>query len=299
MFQTREHVVEWLRDLVDEHPTIDLASGERLAQIEIDQELASAVLKHLNTENPRKPRRAFSDRYASDMKEDRWKTNYDPLVFGESFLLYNGQHRLTAIAKGAPSQKFIVVIGAPEDSKKGQDLASPRNLTEVTGVTLEAGAVVTMMSILENGSSGGQITKSAKAEYYEAHRNVIDHCLRQTRRRPQTCRKGYVGAAFAIALHGAHDTSERAKIEELLEDLVSFKHAYEQTRILSDLVGGPGNAAESKRADTALRILRGIKGHVDGKPVRVASSVPGTAALQYFLPGAKWRQGGWGVGSRS
>ena len=62
----------------------------------ITPELAREYLKK-NTDNYRKLARGTVRNYAEDIKNGRWELNGETIVFAESGVLQDGQHRLAAI----------------------------------------------------------------------------------------------------------------------------------------------------------------------------------------------------------
>jgi len=70
-------------------------------------------------------------KYAQEMKDGRWKDNGQPILFGESKQLLNGQHRLLACLRS--NKPFITSItwGVPDEVFDTIDDANSRSLADV------------------------------------------------------------------------------------------------------------------------------------------------------------------------
>lgn len=69
------------------------------------------------------------DKYADDMKNGAWQLNGQPIVFGASGRLLDGQHRLSAIAKsGVPV--MVAVVRGVDDSVSVYDVGRARNVLD-------------------------------------------------------------------------------------------------------------------------------------------------------------------------
>lgn len=69
------------------------------------------------------------DKYADDMKNGAWQLNGQPIVFGASGRLLDGQHRLSAIAKsGVPV--MVAVVRGVDDSISVYDVGRARNVLD-------------------------------------------------------------------------------------------------------------------------------------------------------------------------
>ena len=57
------------------------------------------------------------EQYARDMIEARWTFNGEPIIFGDTGELNDGQHRLQAVIQANLTQRFFVSFGLPRDSR--------------------------------------------------------------------------------------------------------------------------------------------------------------------------------------
>lgn len=71
------------------------------------------------------------DRYAQEMKAGRWKLNGEPIIFGKSGRLIDGQHRLKACIQANVSFDTLTVKGADDEVFDTVDDGKVRSLGDV------------------------------------------------------------------------------------------------------------------------------------------------------------------------
>jgi len=144
----------------------------RAAVVRIDRRAAEELLR-LNVWN-RRPSPATIDRFRRDMEGERWRFPGGALVISRGGRLLDGQHRLMAIARGAPAQEFVLVTGVEETAFAVIDGAPARGLRhllegmEVPAAKSVAGATVLVWR-LERGELMGSAVPST-AELLECFR---------------------------------------------------------------------------------------------------------------------------------
>ena len=70
-------------------------------------------------------------KYEQEMKDGRWFDNGQPIIFGESKQLLNGQHRLLASVRSGKSFVTTVTWGVPDEVFDSIDDANSRSLADV------------------------------------------------------------------------------------------------------------------------------------------------------------------------
>lgn len=80
----------------------------------------------LRNEENRSHREALVRQYASDMDAGRWQFNGEPIQFGISGKLLNGQHRLKAILRSQTTQEFLVGFNLPDNAQLTIDSGARR-----------------------------------------------------------------------------------------------------------------------------------------------------------------------------
>lgn len=90
---------------------------------------AQSVLNKHNTVN-RKLREGVAEKYAADMKADKWTACLDPVAFYDDGTLANGQHRLWAIIEAETPQEFLTVRGVPKNAGLNIDTQLGRSLMD-------------------------------------------------------------------------------------------------------------------------------------------------------------------------
>lgn len=94
----------------------------------VTPELAAEWLA-LNEGN-RKPKVAAIRALAEDMINGDWKFNGEPIKFGVSGRLIDGQHRLEAIVRTGLTQTFVVIRNVPEDAQITMDNGARRSFDD-------------------------------------------------------------------------------------------------------------------------------------------------------------------------
>lgn len=83
-------------------------ANEQFAIVKINPHMAKMYLRNVSPE-ARKQYPKIVSKYAADMRNNCWKTNYDPIVFDEEGKLYRGVQRLAALAESGHTHKFLVI----------------------------------------------------------------------------------------------------------------------------------------------------------------------------------------------
>jgi hypothetical protein len=94
--------------------------------------MADAYLK-LNTRN-RKVSKASVAFLVNEIRKGNWEFNGCPIIFGDSGLLLDGQHRLLAISQTGTSKKFSVVRGVKDSAFKTIDSGRARTGADALSV---------------------------------------------------------------------------------------------------------------------------------------------------------------------
>ncbi len=109
----------------------------------VTPELATKWLEG-NTHN-RKVRDSVVARYASDMKNGRWRQTHQGIAFDEDATLIDGQHRLFAVIEAETNVLMQVTYGLPLDSQKVVDDGLARTVVDIMRVADEAMAGMTAL----------------------------------------------------------------------------------------------------------------------------------------------------------
>jgi len=95
---------------------------------EVTPALADQWLQR-NTRN-RPPRPGVIDRYAADMKAERWLQTGDAIRIASDGTVLDGQHRLHAIVKSATTQRMLVVTNVAHVAQRVMDRGPRRVLAD-------------------------------------------------------------------------------------------------------------------------------------------------------------------------
>ena len=146
----------------------------------ITPELAREYLKK-NTDNYRKLARGTVRNYAEDIKNGRWELNGETIVFAESGVLQDGQHRLAAIIQANKPADILVVRGVKDDVQV-RNIGKRRTDVDVLNAegfdcdaTLIAAANI-IVNRFSGSRSGTAVQEYAKKNYSELSRAMRVAC---------------------------------------------------------------------------------------------------------------------------
>ena len=133
-----------------------------------------------NTDNYRKLSRATVTRYAEAMKAGRWELNGEPIVFAESGILKDGQHRLAAIIRSGMTIETNVSRGVSDKvtiyntgkKRTNVDIANARGIDADSTIMAVGNIIVNKYS----GNRGGDEV----VEYVGAHIDELNRAMRIT-----------------------------------------------------------------------------------------------------------------------
>lgn len=115
------------------HPTspAPVPSAEKVL---VSPDLAREWLEKYNQRN-RPLREAVVDRYAEQMKSDEWQETGDTVKFGADGLLYDGQHRLSAVVRSGRTVTLWVVRGLASSAREAIDMGEARRAFDNLAIT--------------------------------------------------------------------------------------------------------------------------------------------------------------------
>lgn len=163
-----------------------------------------------NTHN-RPPREGDVLKWAAEMEAGLWRMNGEPIKFGESGRLIDGQHRLMALALQEDDAKveFLVVCGLPDDTQRTMDQGRGRSLSDV--LTLDgldvsrslAGAIRAYLlwseglMFVDRNTAGARLTNPYITRWSQGHLDTLELLRRGSTYRKIRARGALVAAIFA------------------------------------------------------------------------------------------------------
>lgn len=134
--------------------------------------------------------RNLSDKHvdflASEMINNRWFFDGQPIRLNENGRLLDGQHRLNAVVRSNTSQEFLVVTGIKSEAFKVMDTGKNRGAADVFKLSgIDYASQVSSASRLVHGISKGATRKKSKVSnsellaFYEANPYILD-CVKKS-----------------------------------------------------------------------------------------------------------------------
>lgn len=140
---------------------------------------AIEYLKH-NTDNYRKLSRAKYKQYAEDMRNGKWQSNGEPIIFGEDGILKDGQHRLAAIIDSKKTVQIAVVRGVDKNVDIF-DVGMQRTTMQLArnkDIDVNQTIIATATIVLDGFNS--KATKSRIIDYVSEHIDELNRAYRLT-----------------------------------------------------------------------------------------------------------------------
>jgi hypothetical protein len=217
--------------------------------------------------------------YASDMKNGRWALTHQGIAFNDRGQLYDGQHRLWAIALSGVPIKTTVTRGVPTIQERGDENmftmdAVDRGALRSTGTQIQIGnkirngalvaAAMRSIVLIVSPSTTGKIsiaTTLAVWDEYNQDTNVVIEMLSRSRR------FGYVAGPLIMYHHFA---PERAT--QFITQLCSLDGMSAPVRLY---VRWCESVSRSKQQDKNSRILAcAIMAFHNEEPIRIIRDLP-------------------------
>jgi hypothetical protein len=222
---------------------------------------AAAILREHNGRNPRTISRDLVRRWATEMKEGRWRTSPHGLVFATDGELENGQHTLAAIVSSGLAQTLWVTRDAPVGIGEVLDQGRTRTAAQIAGTSIESDTPVSRLTsasriVLDQGLGQTKPSNTAIVQFARAHQAVLE--------RYASLAKSYtagVHAAFVFAeLSGFQNLEDAAR---RLEAMDWYKDRDDDpmralARRLSSMGSREGARAQKMRFFTALSALAAV-----------------------------------------
>lgn len=112
-------------------------------------------------------------RYAEDMKAGRWKASFDPVRFGKSGRLIDGQHRLQAIVLSGVTLTMLVINGVDDDIFDVIDCGAARTFSDALVIEGWEGWQATI------GATAAKAALSMMRGLLPTTRNAPNHVVRE------------------------------------------------------------------------------------------------------------------------
>ena len=145
----------------------------------ITPEVAREYMKH-NTDNIRKLNRNVMKDYATDILRGKWQLNGETIVFSESGVLKNGQHRLGGVILANRPIECVVVRGVSDDVNV-YDMNRRRTNTDVAKTRgFECDSTLMAVSNIIVNCFNGRRSGTQVIDYAEKHIDELNRAQRIT-----------------------------------------------------------------------------------------------------------------------
>ena len=173
----------------------------------ITPEIAKEYLK-LNVRNYRVYQPATARAYAEDIRNGKWISNCQTVVFGEDTFLQDGQHRLNAVIIADTPAMMLVVRNAPVTDL--YDIGKNRGLSLLAKTT--AMQMATVNILVCGGAPRGRASAQTNIDYFHEHEDDIRKAtgiVGLSARRGETTAKKAGCAAIAYCMLRTNEIPEQ------------------------------------------------------------------------------------------
>lgn len=167
-------------------------------------------------------RAGLVEKYASDMKSDKWTNCAAPIWFYENGDIADGQHRLWAIVESGVAQNMLVGRGLSREDGLNIDTGAPRTLVDNARLSgTDTGLSTTLISICRGIEEGDRATRNLsnarRLEFVAKHREAaqfsVTHGAKGTK-----LKNAVVNAAIARAWYYEGDKERLARFGTVLSN---------------------------------------------------------------------------------
>lgn len=115
-------------------PAVELVTEPEVVSTKVmmTPKWASEILAKNTKNRPLRPARV--ERYASDMRDGRWKLNGESVILSDKDNLMNGQHRLHAVVSSGVTVPMMLTLGVDESAFATMDAGMNRTAGDVLGM---------------------------------------------------------------------------------------------------------------------------------------------------------------------
>lgn len=198
---------------------------------------------------------AVVNRYASDMRNGRWKPTFQGIAFDSDGYLLDGQHRLHAVVRADCTVTMAVFRGCDRSSFDCLDIGKSRSVADVLSVDDDDSArtiAAIARSLVSLGYRERNTTNAFIVKFARDHRDELTRFVRFASRASAAC-----AAALAYA---ATDPRQQAAVTLMLSEppCREAEDLFRAVRLLNSSTGSASQRARYELAASAVKRLAGV-----------------------------------------
>lgn len=264
-------------------PVTSQATSEVSTKLETISPSKAAEYLKANTHN-----RALNDKkvdaYAATMTAGKWLPTHQGIAFSVDGLLVDGQHRLSAIVASGVTVEMLVTRGLPKESQLIIDRGAMRTVGQNVGLMGRKNAknVTAWANVARFVVSNTQARYFDEAEINQIYDELAPAIDFASEPGMGLVARGPVGGAILISYNTAplevaaffNAFVDGANLEKGSAVLAAWKFYFQ------------GDAKNrDKRPDIAIKLLRCIQAHIEGKGVDPSHVYATQSAVTFFAQG--------------
>lgn len=240
----------------------------------------------------RRVRKRVVERYANDMRDNRWRLTHQGIAFDETGALIDGQHRLAAIVRADVPIQMLVVRGVSRETQIDMDQHAKRGADDaltLAGHNVTKTTVAIARGIWGRGAhSGLDMTIETLAVFISDHREAIDFASPLVDRKIRGVSQAVVAAAVARAYYHVDRDRLSSFVDVLCTGTQGDPPAEDSAAILlrnllilSSTPGRTTGGNANKRRSIFLKTVRAIEIFCSRKAI---SMLYAASADRFMLP---------------
>lgn len=219
----------------------------------ITPEMAKKFLQS-NAAFQRKLSRSAVKRLVGVLQRGEWQLTHQGVAFDVNGVLFDGQHRLTAIAESGVSAPMVVFRNVDATVFKVTDIGFKRKLSDQLRIGTREAAIIYRIAI--NVAGLPSVSSDQAFKVYEEYQPTIDRVLEISGKTRGIFNTGSAWAATVIA---AHKTEHSERVLEVYSNIVKDQYdqlpAVANSLVASALKRAIKAGSEADRKDLFLRML--------------------------------------------
>lgn len=228
----------------------------------------------------RRLRDGIVEKYADDMKHDRWTTCPEPISFYDDGDLADGQHRLFAIIESGTEQTFPVARGLKRSDGLNINTGFGRTLVDNARISKNdeglSTALISAARAIEFGTIniGRSLSNGETLAIVEKHREAAQFAATEVRRKSLLCGAAVLGAVGRAYEAGVDHDRLRRFCDVLATGLYTGEGETPAIAIRNYLLEkGSVLSSSGLWTDTFVKVQNAIRYFAEGRKLSVIKSV--------------------------
>mgnify|MGYP001614057617 FL=1 len=285
-------------ELFQNDEDVERPEGVRTQWVSVTPDYAERVLneyekfcdEHPDEKMNRSVNQATVNKYAEDMRNQRWGRNHQGIAFDKRGVLMDGQHRLWAVVESMMTVMMPVTHGLDREAQLTIDVGLRRSSSAVAAIAGFQGVrelhIATLRAMLRGGAATRPTsTPMQDLEQLKEHWKAVTFAISMF---PRAKISGITRASVMAALARAFYSQDEDKLRRFAEVLASGLTSAENEHVIITLrnwltgaTSGKTNGHDASSVETYAKTVRALQAYLKGESIRTLYA---SATDQFPLP---------------